>query len=156
MKVHTYEKAFLGLGGVLLLVCLGALLYAGTVAGVHLPGHVAQIHDPANVLATPPFNRPGVRQTGPGRYEAVVVGTAFAFIPGQIVVPRGSTVTFVATSRDVIHGFHVERTRVNVMLIPGQVSRVTHRFDEPGEHLLICHEYCGTGHHGMSGKVIVQ
>lgn len=155
MKVHTYEKAFLGVGGVLLVACLAALLYAGTVAGVHLPGHVARV-DPATVLQTPPFDRPGVRQTGPGTYEAVVVGTAFAFIPSQLVVPRGATVTFIATTRDVIHGFHIERTRVNVMLIPGQVSRVVHRFDEPGEHLLICHEYCGVGHHGMSGKVIVQ
>lgn len=155
MKVHTYEKAFLAVGAVLLAACLGALLYAGTVHGVHLPGHVARV-DPGQVMQTPPFNQPGVRQTGPGQYEAVVVGMAFAFIPGQITVPRGSTVTFIATSRDVIHGFHIERTRVNVMLIPGQVSRVVHRFDEPGEYLLICHEYCGTGHHGMSGKVIVQ
>jgi cytochrome c oxidase subunit 2 len=155
MKVHTYEKAFLSLGGVLMLACLGALLYAGTVAGVHLPGHVARV-DPARVMQTPPFDRPGVRQTGPGQYEAVVIGLAFTFLPNQITIPRGSTVTFVATSRDVIHGFHIERTRVNVMLIPGQVSRVVHTFREPGEYLLICHEYCGTGHHGMSAKVIVQ
>jgi len=53
-------------------------------------------------------------------------------------------------------GFEIARTRVNMMLIPGQVGRLTHVFREPGEYLLICHEYCGMGHHTMSGKVIVE
>ncbi|MCG8468343.1 MAG: cytochrome C oxidase subunit II, partial [Gemmatimonadetes bacterium] len=68
----------------------------------------------------------------------------------------GSEVTFISTSTDVIHGIHIERTRLNMMLIPGQISRNTYRFDEPGEHLLVCHEYCGLGHHVMSGKVVVE
>jgi cytochrome c oxidase subunit 2 len=36
------------------------------------------------------------------------------------------------------------------------VTRVVYTFDEPGEHLIICHEYCGIGHHNMWGKVIVE
>lgn len=155
MKVHTYEKAFLTVGLVTLLACAGALVYATVGLGMHLPGDAGQI-DPRRVYRDPPFNRPGVRQTGPGRYEAVIVGQAWAFLPNEIRVPRGSEVTFLATSVDVIHGFEVEGTRVNMMLIPGQISRVTHRFDEPGTRLLICHEYCGLGHHTMYGKVIVE
>ena len=42
------------------------------------------------------------------------------------------------------------------MLIPGQVTRTVYTFREPGEYLLLCHEYCGLGHHVMSGKVIVE
>jgi cytochrome c oxidase subunit 2 len=42
------------------------------------------------------------------------------------------------------------------MVIPGQVSRVTATFDKPGEYLIVCHEYCGAGHHVMFGKVIVN
>ena len=64
--------------------------------------------------------------------------------------------TFLAAATDVIHGLHISGTRVNMMLIPGQISRNTYRFEQPGEHLLICHEYCGAGHHLMSGKVIVE
>lgn len=155
MKVHTYEKAFLSVAAVLLVACLFALLYASLARGVHLPGHVAEI-DPRAVDTTPPFDQPGVRQTGPNEYEAVVIGAAWSFTPAEIRVPAGSTVTFISTSRDVLHGFHLARTRVNVMLIPGQVSRVEHTFDEPGEYLLICHEYCGLGHHLMSGRVVVE
>jgi cytochrome c oxidase subunit 2 len=41
------------------------------------------------------------------------------------------------------------------MLLPGQLSRVTRRFDQPGEYPMMCHEYCGIGHHIMGGKIIV-
>jgi len=45
---------------------------------------------------------------------------------------------------------------VNVMLIPGQISRVTARFNREGEFFIACHEYCGIAHHTMGGKVIVE
>lgn len=155
MKVHTYEKAFLITGAVVLVLCAAALVYATLGMGMHLPGRVAQI-DPSKVYQTAPFNSPGVRQTGAGRYEVVLVAQAWAFMPSEIRVPRDAEVTFTATSADVIHGLEIERTRVNMMLIPGQVGRLTHTFHEPGEYLLLCHEYCGMGHHTMYGKVIVE
>lgn len=155
MKVHTYEKAFLAVGVVVLLACAGALVWATTVHGRHLPGRAGRLH-PAQTYRTPPFNQPGVRQTGPDTWEAVVVAQSWVFVPAELRVPRGAEITFIATAVDVIHGFEVERTRLNMMLIPGQISRATYRFDEPGEHLLICHEYCGLGHHTMAGKVIVE
>jgi cytochrome c oxidase subunit 2 len=155
MKVHTYERTFLAVGALLLVACLGALLYASTSHNMHLPGHVGAI-DPARVRETAPFDQPGVQQTGPDAYTVVVIGSAWSFTPDEIRVPAGAAVTFVATSTDIIHGFYVAKTRVNVMLIPGQISRVTHTFDTPGEYLLLCHEYCGLGHHLMSGRVIVE
>jgi cytochrome c oxidase subunit 2 len=56
----------------------------------------------------------------------------------------------------VIHGLFVPGANVNVMLIPGQISRVTARFDRVGEYFIACHEYCGIAHHIMGGKVIVE
>jgi cytochrome c oxidase subunit 2 len=155
MRVHTYEKAFLATGAVLLVACLGALLWAATARGVHLPGHAGTI-DPRRVYETPPFTEPGVKQTGPNSYDVVIIGHTWAFMPAEIRVPAGADITFVSTSADVIHGLDIAKTRVNVMLIPGQIARVTHRFDTPGEYLLLCHEYCGLGHHNMAGKVIVE
>ena len=103
----------------------------------------------------PPFDDPGLDRTGPGRYGAVVRGQAWAFNPREIVVPAGSTVDFVITSRDVVHGFHIDETRVNGMVLPGQITRLSHTFEEPGRHLVICHEYCGVGHHNMYATVEV-
>jgi len=155
VKVHTYEKAFLWVGVIVLIACAGALAYASLGMGIHLPGASGRI-DPARVYSTAPFNRPGVRLTAPNRYEVVMIGQAWAFNPPEVRVPAGAEVTFTATSVDIIHGLAVAGTRLNMMLIPGQISRNTIRFDEPGEHLIICHEYCGLGHHTMSGKVIVE
>jgi cytochrome c oxidase subunit 2 len=155
MKVHSYEKAFLGVGILVLVACAAALVYATAAHGRHLPGNAGRL-DPLMTYRTPPFNQPGVRQTGPGTYEAVIVAQSWVFLPAELRVPRGAEITFLATSVDVIHGFEVERTRLNMMLIPGQISRATYRFDEAGEHLLICHEYCGLGHHTMAGRVIVE
>jgi cytochrome c oxidase subunit 2 len=155
VRILAYEKAFLALSGLLLAACLGALVYAASVRGVHLPEHDDPI-DPEQVATTPPFDRPGVWPVAHGAVAAVVVGRTWFFEPAELRVPRGAQVTFIATSADVIHGLHVAGTRINVMLIPGQVARVTHTFDRPGEYLLVCHEYCGVGHHTMGGKVIVE
>lgn len=155
MKVHTYEKAFLAVGLVVLLTCATALVYATAVHGIHLPGAAGRV-DPQRVYQTPPFDRPGVREIAPGRYEAVIVAQTWAFVPPVVRVPAGAEVTFTATSVDVLHGFNVEGTRLNMMLVPGQISRNTYRFAHPGEYLIICHEYCGLGHHTMAGKVVVE
>lgn len=155
MKVHTYEKAFLIVGAVVVVACGAVLFYTSLSMGVHLPGVAGRI-EPSRVYRTPPFDHPGVRQTGPNQYEAVIVAQAWAFLPPEIRVPAGAEVTFTASTVDLIHGLEVAGTRVNLMLIPGQISRNTYRFDRPGEYLLLCHEYCGLGHHTMSGKLIVE
>lgn len=154
-KVHAYEKAFLILSGVMLVVFLAALGYAAFAMGFHLPSRADEI-PPDRVLETPPFDDPGVHERDDGRLEAVIVARAWGFAPPEIRVPVGREVTFRVTSVDVVHGFNIEGTRVNLMLLPGQVSELAYTFDEPGEHLLICHEYCGVGHHAMVGRVIAE
>jgi cytochrome c oxidase subunit 2 len=148
------EKGFLAAGLVVLVACAGALAYATFGRGIHLPGDHGRI-DPTAVATTPPFDAPGVRSLSDGRYEAVVIGRAWSFDPMEVRVPAGAEIVFTATSGDVIHGFNIEGTRLNMMLIPGQISQNTYTFREPGEYLLICHEYCGLGHHMMAGRVIV-
>ncbi len=155
MKIHTYEKGFLAAGLVVLVGCMAALAYASFAMHIHLPDAVGQV-DPRTLAQTPPFDQPGVHQRAPGQYEVVVIARAWQFQPSEIHVPAGADITFTVSSVDVLHGFNVEGTRLNMMLIPGQISQNTYRFREPGEHLIICHEYCGLGHHTMSGKVIVE
>lgn len=155
MKVHTYEKAYIISGVLVLVACAAALVYATFGLGIHLPGVAGRI-DPQRVDTTAPFDQPGLRQTGPNQYELVVIGRIWRFQPDQIRVPQGAEVTIIATTSDVIHGLSVTGTRVNMMLVPGQISRNTFRFDQPGEHLIICHEYCGIGHHTMAGSFIVE
>jgi cytochrome c oxidase subunit 2 len=144
-------------------VFLSALAYGSLAMGVHLPVHSAQmIHYEAGqklrkvLQNTPPFDQVGVNEVAPGKYQAVLIGRTWEFNPSEIDLPVGADVTFFATSQDVIHGFFIPGTRINMMLVPGMVSEFDYRFTKPGEYLLICHEYCGRLHHTMAGKVVVK
>jgi cytochrome c oxidase subunit 2 len=84
-----------------------------------------------------------------------VLAQQYSFVPGCIVVPVGTRVVFRATSPDVIHGFLIAGTNVNTMVVPGFVAEVRTRFDQPGAHVMPCHEYCSVGHEGMWARVEV-
>lgn len=153
--VYLYELAWILPSIAIPVGMLVALIVTAFGMGVHLPGIGGRV-DPTRVAETPPFDQPGVVPLGPGRYEVRMVAGVWFFAPNEVRVRPGSTVTFVATSRDVVHGFYLHGAHVNVMLLPGQVARVTARFDRPGEYPFVCHEYCGIAHHTMWGRVVVE
>ena len=91
-----------------------------------------------------------------GTVTVRMIAQQYSFQPQCIVVPADTPVTFRATATDVIHGFVVGGTNANTMLIPGYVATFTTRFNQAGEHLMPCHEYCGTGHEAMWARVQVM
>jgi cytochrome c oxidase subunit 2 len=90
-----------------------------------------------------------------GRVVVRIVAQQYSFQPQCVVVPSNTRVTFRGTSSDVIHGFIVGGTNANTMLIPGFVATFSTTFRKEGEHVMPCHEYCGTGHEGMWARVQV-
>ncbi len=134
---------------------LAVVATAAVVDGFVPPSHVQTI-DPTKIAQTPPFDRPGLHKIAPGAYEAYYVAQIFSFAPRKLVVPVGSRVTFYVTSSDVEHGFSIPGTGVNTMVTPGWVSTVAHTFKERGTFLLVCNEYCGSGHQLMASSVEVQ
>ena len=153
--VHLYELAWILPSIAIPVGMLAALTVTAFGAGMHLPGVAGRV-SPTKVTQTAPFNEPGVVRVGPDRYEVRMTSQIWSYAPNEIRVPAGSTVTFVATSKDVIHGLFIPGANVNAMLLPGQVTRVTARFEKPGEYSLLCHEYCGIAHHTMWVRVIVE
>lgn len=90
-----------------------------------------------------------------GKVMVRLVAQQYSFVPQCIVVPADMPVTFRGTATDAIHGFVVGRTNANTMLVPGFVATFTTTFHRTGEQLMPCHEYCGTGHEAMWGRVQV-
>jgi cytochrome c oxidase subunit 2 len=90
-----------------------------------------------------------------GKVTVRLIAQQYSFVPQCIVVPAEMPVTFRGTATDAIHGFVVGTTHANTMLIPGFVATFTTSFRTPGEHLMPCHEYCGTGHEAMWARVQV-
>ena len=155
MHLHTAEKIWLR-AGVIMLGCFMALItMLALVDGVVPPSSGTTI-DPAHVSTTPPFDHPGLHRIGDHQYEAYYVAPVFRFTPAEMRVPVYSRVVFFITSPDVVHGFSVPKTGINVMVVPGWVSSVSYTFRERGTYLLLCNEYCGSEHHLMSGKIIVE
>jgi cytochrome c oxidase subunit 2 len=90
-----------------------------------------------------------------GSVTVRVIGQQYSFTPQCMLVPANTPITFRATSADVVHGFLVTNTNINSMLVPGYVSTLKTTFNQPGEHLMPCHEFCGFGHEGMWANVKV-
>ena len=155
MHVHKYERWWMTFGIAMLVVFLTIIGIAAIADDMNPPSGMQQI-DPTKVAQTPPFDKPGLRKLANGSYEAYYVAQIFSFAPNSLTVPAGSTVTFYVTSTDVVHGFFIPHTDINMMAIPGWVNTQTHAFRTPGEYLLICHEYCGAGHQNMFAKIEVR
>lgn len=155
MHLHRLEKVWLSIGMAILLLFLLILGIMAFGMGMNPPNEHHHTIDPTKVTETAPFDTPGIKQVGDQRYEAVMVAYAFGYDPVELEVPAGSTVDFVLTTSDVVHGFAIVGTNVNVMVEPGEISHVSHTFDEPGEYLILCNEYCGTGHEYMKTTIVV-
>lgn len=156
MHMHRLEKMWLTFGLVMLFVFLGVLGVSAFAMGLQPPSEHHHMIDPTKVSETAPFDKPGIQKVADKEYEAVMVAFAFGYTPDKMEVPVGSTVHFTVTSQDVIHGFEIPGTNVNMMVIPGEVSQVSHKFTKPGEYLILCNEYCGTAHEYMATKIVVK
>jgi cytochrome c oxidase subunit 2 len=155
MHVHRQERIWMTFGIAMLLIFLAIVLFAAFADNMNTPSDMMQI-DPTKVASTAPFDKPGLRSLGNGRYEAYYVAQVFSFTPSTLRVPLGATVTFYVTSPDVVHGFNISHTAVNMMVIPGWVNSATHTFKTAGTYLLVCNEYCGIEHQTMFGSIEVK
>lgn len=110
----------------------------------------------ANCVANmKPFTTGQVIQHSPTHYEIHYVARMWSFDPPEVTIPPHANVDIYLTSTDVVHGFIIPGTNVNMMAVPGTVNYVRTRFDKTGDHRVICHEYCGTGHQDMSAVLHV-
>jgi cytochrome c oxidase subunit 2 len=130
------------------------------VTGLHwaaMPPSRVETIDPRTLHISGEFveSNLGTTLSPDGKAIVRLIAQQYSFEPQCIVVPAEMPVTFRGTATDVIHGFVVGTTNANVMLIPGFVATFTATFRKTGEHLMPCHEYCGTGHEAMWARVQV-
>jgi cytochrome c oxidase subunit 2 len=155
MNVDLYERIWMWAAAVIVVLFMSFIGVSTFGQGITPPSHVETI-DPKAAFTDPRFSRLGVpTEFADGTIEVQIVAIMFSFAPNEIRVPPGRRIRFRLTSSDVTHGFMIAGTNVNSMISPGYISQFTTTFETPGDYLLICHEFCGTGHHAMHGRVIV-
>jgi cytochrome c oxidase subunit II len=90
--------------------------------------------------------------------DAYLQAMQFQFRP-VLQLERGRTYRLLVSSTDAQHGLSVQlggnRTALNFQVLPGYLYVVRLTPEETGEFSLVCNEYCGLGHHVMTGKIIV-
>lgn len=88
-------------------------------------------------------------------FEVQILAKMWSFEPSKIRIPVGSRLDIFLTSLDVVHGFFIKGTNINLMAVPGSIANASHVFRQPGEYQVICHEYCGVGHQNMFATIEV-
>jgi cytochrome c oxidase subunit 2 len=97
----------------------------------------------------------GTTSTGEIR-EFDMTARQWEFEPDTITVNKGDTVKLHIKSVDVTHGFSLPDFGINVNLVPGEDTHVEFVADKTGTFSFACSVYCGTGHGGMVGTLIVE
>jgi heme/copper-type cytochrome/quinol oxidase subunit 2 len=79
----------------------------------------------------------------------------YAYLPSELHVNRGDTVTLELVSTDVVHGLYVDGYDVAVEADPGQTATLRFIADKPGSFRFRCNITCGAMHPFMIGKLTV-
>jgi cytochrome c oxidase subunit 2 len=105
---------------------------------------------------------PAVAQTGappqtdePRTIE--VVARRYAFEPALIEATQGERLRILVKSGDGLHGFEIKKFKVSKE-IPRGGDPVVIEFaaSEAGKFPILCSVFCGDGHDGMKGTLVVS
>ena len=145
-NVEPIEQNIVLAAAIFMLTLFGVIGLSVRLFGIGLPTCVTDIK---------PFDRGDVIMHAPDRFEIHYVAKMWSFDPPDVTIPSGSTVDVYLSTPDVTHGFQIMKTNVNLMAVPGTVNYARVKFDKPGVYHVLCHEYCGTGHHNMATTIRV-
>ena len=119
-------------------VWLGSCLVVATLFGSCGSGNKATTDEDASLKVIP------------------LVARKWSFDPPTINLKNGEPVNLEITSADVHHGFNLTAFGVRADLVPGQKVRLKVTPDKTGTFEFHCDYYCGSGHEGMGGQVVVE
>jgi len=85
-----------------------------------------------------------------------VVARKFVFIPNEITMRKGESVVLEFTAPEVAMGFFAPELGLRALIVPGEVAKVPFTADRAGRFDFLCDVFCGDGHEGMSGHLVVQ
>lgn len=137
-----------GLAGAIILLAVSAALFTTGCKSTNAKGSA----EAGQTTATaPPLSGMVVE----GRRVVQVTARRYTYIPSKIYVNEGETVRLELTAVDVMHGFNLKDYRIDLTLPPGVTQIVEFNAGKPGTHKFHCDVYCGLGHAGMKGEIVV-
>ena len=80
----------------------------------------------------------------------------FEYRPAEIKLKKGVPVVLELVSRDRKHGFNVPALKLRADVTPKAPVRVMLTPDKAGRFPFHCDVFCGSGHEGMTGVIVVE
>jgi len=80
----------------------------------------------------------------------------FHYTPEELHVKAGTLVTIKLKSIDGTHGFKLGAFGIEDRIEENETKEIQFYAGEKGEYGFRCSHFCGIGHLGMTGKVIVE
>ena len=94
-----------------------------------------------------------VAEIAPGG-DGYLLARMWSFYP-VLQMKKGQTYRLHISSQDLNHGFSIQPLNMNFQVLPGYDHVLTITPTSAGEFSIICNEFCGIGHHTMTGRIIV-
>ncbi|MHB8472292.1 MAG: cupredoxin domain-containing protein [Gammaproteobacteria bacterium] len=85
-----------------------------------------------------------------------ITAQRFSYSPARVVLKKGVPVILELSSADRLHGFDIPALGVRTDVVPGQTMRLRIVPNKVGRFAFHCDNYCGSGHEGMTGMVVVR
>jgi cytochrome c oxidase subunit 2 len=80
----------------------------------------------------------------------------YSYSPAQVHLKVGVPVVLELVSDDREHGFDLPELDLEATVKPGAPARVAFTPAKPGRFDFHCNVFCGSGHEGMEGTLIVE
>ena len=88
--------------------------------------------------------------------EIRVTAKKYEYDPAVITVKQGEHVTLVIMALDHDHGFKIDTFHIDQLLKKGEPTTIEFTADTIGAFPFQCSHFCGLGHKGMKGELVVE
>lgn len=94
--------------------------------------------------------------SGPEAKEFTVEATKWQFSPSTLAVDRGDIVRITLVNKEGAHGIAIPEFGFDLKAGAGETRTGEFTADKAGEFAFSCNVYCGDGHGGMKGTLVVR
>jgi len=95
-------------------------------------------------------------QAGKDVKEIRMTAKKYEYEPGVITVKQGEHVRLIIMPLDHDHGFKIDAYHIDELLKKGEPTTIEFTADTTGTLPFQCSHFCGLGHKGMKGELIVE
>jgi cytochrome c oxidase subunit II len=88
--------------------------------------------------------------------EIRISAKKYEYDPAVITVKQGDRVKLIVTAVDHDHGFKIEAFHIDQLVKKGESTSIEFSADMTGTFPFQCSHFCGLGHKGMKGELIVE